>query len=69
MKSIADLKIATALDPRYKNIKYLSHDAKEEIWSLIEQQIASDDWEKTMYMTIQRVSTTLYLSLNKNILT
>ena len=47
MKSIADLKIATALDPRYKNLRCLSDDAKEETWSLIEQQIASDDWLKT----------------------
>jgi len=47
MKSIAVLKIATALDPRYKNLKCLSDDAKEQTWSLIEQQIANDDWLKT----------------------
>ena len=47
MKSIAVLKIATVLDPRYKNSKCLSDDAKEKTWSLIEQQIASDDWLKT----------------------
>ena len=47
MKSIAVLKIATVLDPRCKNSKCLSDDAKEQTWSLIEQQIASDDWLKT----------------------
>ena len=47
MKSIAILKIATVLDPRYKNSKCLSDEAKEQTWSLIEQQIASDDWLKT----------------------
>ena len=47
MKSIAVLKIATVLDPRYKNSKCLSDDSKEQTWSLIEQQIASDDWLKT----------------------
>ena len=46
-KSIAVLKIATVLDPRYKNSKCLTDDAKEQTWSLIEQQIASDDWLKT----------------------
>ena len=40
MKSIADLKIATALYPRYRILKCLSDDAKEETWSLIVQQIA-----------------------------
>ena len=30
MKSIALLKIATVLDPRYKNSKCLSNDAKEQ---------------------------------------
>ena len=47
IKSIAVLKIATVLDPRYTNSKCLSDDAKEQTWSLIEQQIASDDWLKT----------------------
>ena len=47
IKSIAVLKITTVLDPRYKNSKCLSDDAKEQTWSLIEQQIASDDWLKT----------------------
>ena len=46
-KSIEILKIATALDPPYKNLKCLSHDVKEQSWSLIGQQIASDDWLKT----------------------
>ena len=36
IKSIAVLKIATLLDPRYKNSKCLSDDAKEQTWSLIE---------------------------------
>ena len=47
MKSIAILKIATTLDPRYKNLKCSSDDAKEETWSRIEQQIARDNWLKT----------------------
>ena len=43
MKSIEILQIATALHPQYKNLKCLSHDRKEQTWSLIGQQIASDD--------------------------
>ena len=31
MKSIAVLKIATALNPRYKNLKCLSDDVKEQV--------------------------------------
>ena len=46
-KSIEILNIATALDPQYKNLKRLSHYAKEQTWSLIGQQIASDDWIMT----------------------
>ena len=47
MKSIEILKIAAALDPRYKTLMCLSDDAKEQTWSLIGQQIASDDWFKS----------------------
>ena len=46
-KSIEILKMATALGPRYKNMKCLSDDAKEQTLSLIGQQIASDYWWKT----------------------
>ena len=46
MEGIEILKIATALDPRYKTLKCLSDDAKEQTWSLIGQQIASNDWLK-----------------------
>ena len=47
MKSITVLKIATALDPRYKNLKYLSDMKSKETWSLIKQQIANYDLLKT----------------------
>ena len=47
MEGIEILKIATALDTRYENLKCLSDDAKEQTWSLIRQQIGIDDWLKT----------------------
>lgn len=40
MTSIEILQIASALDPRYKNMKYLSDHLKEQTWSLIEQKLA-----------------------------
>ncbi|CAI9731266.1 Hypothetical predicted protein [Octopus vulgaris] len=42
MKSIEILQIATALDPRYKNLKCLTDDSKEQTWLLIGQQIEVD---------------------------
>ena len=46
MKRDEILKIAVTFDARYKNLKCLSDDAREQTWSLIGQQIASDDWMK-----------------------
>ena len=43
MKSVEILRIATSLHPRYNNLMCSSHDAKDQTWSLIGQQIASDD--------------------------
>ncbi|CAI9719389.1 Hypothetical predicted protein [Octopus vulgaris] len=42
MKSIEILQIATALDLRYKNLKCLSDDSKEQTWLIVGQQIAVD---------------------------
>ncbi|CAI9731640.1 E3 SUMO-protein ligase ZBED1-like [Octopus vulgaris] len=42
MESIEILQIPTALDPRYKNLKCLSDDSKEQTWLLVGQQIAVD---------------------------
>ncbi|CAI9720439.1 finger BED domain-containing 1-like [Octopus vulgaris] len=42
MKSIEILQTATALGPRYKYLKCLSDDSKEQTWLLIGQQIVVD---------------------------
>lgn len=49
--NIETLQIATALDPRYKNLKCLSEYSKNQTWSLIQQQISesSDNSDANIY--------------------
>jgi len=41
IKSIESLKIATALDPRYKNLKCLTEDLKERVWTRIKEKLTT----------------------------
>jgi len=68
LKSVVVLKITTAFDLLCKSLKCLSDDSKEQIWLLIEHQIASDDLLKLMYSMILTVPIILCANLMKSVL-